>query len=77
MNTLRAGQAVSLRGRRPMQLRLLDGSGSAWVTRTGSSSTAFPPEDLILVAGQTLHLGPREHWVMEPAAAHAVRYQWK
>ncbi|MPM42585.1 hypothetical protein SDC9_89251 [bioreactor metagenome] len=77
MYTLRAGNAISWRSRKPMVLRLLACSGQAWITLArkprGAESEA---EDLFLVAGQQLQVAPGEHLVMEAAAAQAVRYQW-
>ncbi|QIL81713.1 DUF2917 domain-containing protein [Diaphorobacter sp. HDW4A] len=75
MNTLRVGNAVSLRSREPMRLRLLACSGQAWVTQTVSDNAQA--EDLFLFAGQLLDVAPGQHLVLEPAGEQAVRYQWE
>lgn len=71
---LRPGHVVSLRSRRPMQLKVLAPGGIAWVTRTTRGVAA---DDLVLAAGQSLDVGAGEHLVMEAATGQPVRYQWE
>lgn len=57
---LRPGQATSLRPKVAGTLRIL--RGRVWATQVGPH---FGGGDLILHAGDTLRLGPGQHWVIE------------
>lgn len=78
LHTLRAGNAVSLRSRRPMRLQLLACSGSAWITLGDAPRREAAPadQDLVLAAGQVLEVRAGRHVVLEPLAGQAVRYRW-
>jgi len=69
---LAAGQATSLRARRPSVLRVRQ--GRLWITR--DATAAHASEDLVLGPGEALPVAAGQRIVMEPWDGYGATYSW-